>query len=170
MSGLLGLISKAGQAKQNLLKSFRDPNNQGGGLFDKADDFKANLVQRKGDMLSQPMRDMGFGNAMIAEMPRIEMFDDGLATDSAKLLQSTLTSGGIGNPSASLLQLGKMDLSLPNTNSPFREAEDDGYKTPLQREQELMELEQASQRSGVLSDPNNFLPTPEAGVLSMRMA
>lgn len=171
MSSLLGLIGKASQAKKNLFKAFTDPNGQGGGLFDRANDFKANIAERKGDLLSQPMRDMGFGDALGVRMPKIEMFDDGMATDSAKLLQSTLASGGIANTSAGMLDLAKMDISLPTNQSPFFEQADDGYRTPLQREQDALDeqyrLEEASQGRGMLEDPNNFTPTPEAGMLRM---
>jgi hypothetical protein len=39
--------------------------------------------------------------------------------------------------------------------------------TPLEREAERFRLEEASQGTGMLNDPNQFTPTPEAGVLRM---
>jgi len=160
--GLLSIIAGASKAKENLLNSFADT-----GFASAVTGQRDDLIQAKGDMLNPAMRSLGFGNADQITMPSVRNFDTGMAVDSAKLMQSTLASGGIMNPAAGMVQLGAMDLQTPDMTKFFSPAEDDGYMTPLEREAERFRLEEASQGTGMLNDPNQFTPTPEAGVLRM---
>lgn len=160
--GLLSIIAGASKAKEDILNSFADT-----GFARAITGQRDNLIQAKGDMLNPAMRSLGFGNADTITMPAVRNFDTGMAADSAKLMQSTLASGGIINPAAGMVQLGAMDLQTPDMTKFFSPAQDDGYMTPLEREAEAVRLEQASQGTGMLNDPNQFTPTPEAGVLRM---
>lgn len=160
--GLLSIIAGASKAKEDILNKFTDT-----GFGRAVTGQRDAMVQAKGDMLSPAMRSLGFGNADTITLPSVRNFDTGMAADSAKLMQSTLASGGIINPSAGMVQLGAMDLQTPDMTKFFSPAEDDGYMTPLEREAERFRLEEASQGTGMLNDPNQFTPTPEAGVLRM---
>ena len=83
------------------------------------------------------------------------------------MMQKSLASIGATIPAANMVSLGAMDLSTPNLTSPFVEAPPIDFDTAAKRETEMMLMEEASQGRGMLEDPNNFLPTPEAGMLRM---
>ena len=91
-------------------------------------------------------------------MPQIEEMQ---AADTAKM-QNPLASIGAVNPSAGMVSLGQLDLSTPDMTSPFVST----YRVRQQKEREIV-VEEASQSSGLLTDPNQFTPTPEAGMLRM---
>lgn len=150
MFGLLSVYKKAQDAKSNLLG-----NSQG---------FRDKLAQAKGDFVSQPMRDIGFGNADQITAPPVFNFDSGQAENAGTMTQASLKSIGAYNPAAAMTNLGDLDLSLPRPAS-FSPAENDGYMTPLQRAQ----IEAAKDEMVLLDNigSKEYMPSPQGGALRM---
>jgi len=150
MFGLLSVLKKAQDEKSNLLG-----NSQG---------FRDKLVQAKGDFVSQPMRDIGFGNADRITAPPVVNFDSGQAANTGTMMMKSLKDIGAYNPAAAMTDLGNLDLSLPRRAS-FSPAENDGYMTPLQRAQ----IEAAKDEMMLLDNigSKEYMPSPQGGALRM---
>lgn len=167
--GLLSIFKAAGDAKANIMGKFMDPN--GDGMYGKASQFLGGIEDRKNELFNpatSTLGALGFGQNDFSlrgagEMPRIEEMR---AADTAKMMQNSLLSIGAINPSAGMVSDGLVDLSTPIPQSPFAGAPID-FDTAAKRESEMRLMEDASQGSGMLEDPNTYTPTPEAGVLRM---
>jgi hypothetical protein len=170
--GLLDIFKAAGDAKMDIMNKFMDPN--GDGMYGKASQFLGGIEDRKNELFNPATSTLGalgfgqnnYGLAGAGQMPQIEEMQ---AADSAKMMQNSLASIGANIPAAGMVSLGQMDLSTPDMTNPFVGTPID-FDSAAKREKEKMLLEEASQSSGMLNDPNQFTPTPEAGVLDMRMA
>jgi hypothetical protein len=165
MFGLLKIISGASQAKNDLMKSFMGPDS----AFGKLQSFKNDLTQMKGDLVSQPMRDLGFGDAnQLLIPPKAKSFDSGTAANSGLLMRESLRDIGANNPAAGMMQLGTLDLATPDMRQMFAPAKDDGYMTPLERERGA--LVEDNYLKDLDSGPNAINPPgllllPEPGML-----
>lgn len=170
--GLVDIFKAAGNAKMDIMNKFMDPN--GDGMYGKASQFLGGIEDRKNELFNPATSTLGalgfgqnnFGIRGAGEMPQIEEMR---AADTAKMMQNSLASIGAVNPSAGMVSDGLVDLSTPIPQNPFVGTSID-FDSAAKREKEKMLLEEASQSSGMLNDPNQFTPTPEAGVLDMRMA
>jgi len=165
MFGLLKIISGAGQAKNNLMKSFTGPDT----AYGKLQSFKNDLTQMKGDLVSQPMRDMGFGDAnQLLIPPKAKSFDSGTAANSGLLMRESLRDIGANNPAAGMMEVGTLDLATPDMRTMFAPAPQDGYMTPLEREQGALEednyLKDLDSGSNAINYPGLLL-SPEPGIL-----
>ena len=151
--GLLEIYSAINASKKNIMDNFL-------GAMDTTGQAES------------PANTVSFGNAdevAGGAMPDIEMFDSGTAIDSANLMRNTMAAAGITNPSASMVEQGSF-MPLPSFEGQFTAADTTGRSVLdlfNRNRDKRLELEQGSQGSGMLEDPNNFLPTPEAGMLRM---
>lgn len=168
MIGLLGVYKKAEDAKSRFMDSYSRP--ESGGFMDSVQGLRNGLVQAKGDLVSQPMRDIGFGNADQIIAPPVENFDSGQAANSGKMMQASLNSIGAYNPAAGMTNLGDLDLSLPS-RAQYAPAKDDGYMTPVERMTiEAIQDEQDKQNEMMLLDNHGskeYMPSPQGGALRM---
>ena len=170
--GLLDIFRQAGDAKLDIMSKFMDPN--GDGMYGKASQFLGGIEDRKNELFNPATSTLGalgfgqnnFGIRGAGETPQIEEMR---AADTAKMMQNSLASIGAVNPSAGMVSDGLVDLSTPIPQNPFVGTPIE-FDSAAKREKERMLLEEANQSSGMLNDPNQFTPTPEAGVLDMRMA
>ena len=166
---MLDIFRQAGDAKLDIMNKFMNPN--GDGMYGKASQFLGRIEDRKNELFNPATSTLGalgfgqnnFGIRGAGEMPQIEEMQ---AADTAKMMQNSLASIGAVNPSAGMVSLGQLDLSTPDMTSPFVSTPIE-FDTAAKREREKLLLEEASQSSGLLTDPNQFTPTPEAGMLRM---
>jgi hypothetical protein len=169
---LLEIFKAAGDAKMSIMDRFMNPN--GDGLYGKASQFVDSIDERKNEIFNpaeSKLGALGFGqnDFTLREAGKIPQIQKLQAADTSKLMQNSLASIGANIPAAGMVSLGSMDLSTPDTTSPF-------ISTPIEfdsaskRQAEELLLEEATQGSGMLNDPNQYTPTPEAGALDMRMA
>jgi hypothetical protein len=165
MIGLLGVYKKAEDAKSRFMDSYSRP--ESGGFMDSVQGIRNGLVQAKGDLVSQPMRDIGFGNADRIKARPVENFDSGQAANSGRMMQASLNSIGAYNPAAGMTNLGDLDLRLPS-RAQYSPATNDGYMTPVERM--TIEAEQAEQNEMMLLDnigSKEYMPSPQGGALRM---
>jgi hypothetical protein len=152
--GLLDVINSAREMKNDFVSSLKGP----GSAYARAENFK-------GDLLNQPMRDIGFGDAQqILKPPQAISFDDGTAQNAGLLMQQQQKNIGAFNPSAGLIDLGNISLETPDLTGIYGPNQDE-YLTPVQREQKLV----ADDNYGVLQDgpDNTNNANPYDGLLRM---
>lgn len=164
--GLLDIFKAAGDAKTDIINRFTKPD----GMYGKASQFLGGIEERKNELFNPAISTLGalgFGQNNFAirgagEIPQIEEMR---AADTAKMMQNSLASIGAVNPSAGMVSDGLVDLSTPIPQSPFAGTPID-FDSAAKREKDML-LEEASQGTGMLNDPNQFTTTPEAGILRM---
>lgn len=161
---LMDILNGARERKNSFVQSLTGSDS----LYGKAVGFRDSLEQKKGDLLNQGMRDIGFGNAQQIVKPYAPVsFDNGIAQNSAKLMQQELKSAGAYNPAAGMMDLGNISLETPNLQDIYAPSQDT-YETGLEREIRLNN--QLDYGGGALdsSDPAaDNIANPPPGILSM---